>query len=440
MRRIRFSIAGLMAAVAVAALAVAALRASTPAWAGAMLMLVWSVLGLAIVCAVYRPRGERTWWLGFALFGIGYLVLAFWSEINFDSLPTTALLLFLSSKFDPTIQKAAWSRTGSLHWTFLHIAHCLWALVAAILGGAAANVLSAAASRDREQAVAETSASDRLPTTWWRRPALMWLTGSALVAAFALAASKSAPGLWAGVVFLLTCGMLGLATLGALGGRGKRRTMWLGAALFGWGYMYFTFGRTGDTSDAGWPYPPTTHLLNALRGDAVPHWSDFRDASERNNSRNKSILKALEMPIPMHFPKGAPLEDVLKYIKNQTTTGDYKGIPIYVDPVGLQFARQTMTSKVIIDVEGTALKNSLALCLRQCDLSFTVRDGFMMITEAGRPLPAYADPFLIVGHCILALLAAAVGGVLAPLVADARGRDPSIGHVAVDDFITLARR
>ena len=422
MRRVRFSIAGLMAAVAVTALAVAALRASTPAWAGAMLMLVWSVLGLAIISAVYRPRSERAWWLGFTLFGCGYLVLAFWSENNFDSLPTTSLLLLLGSKFDPAIKQTFRFRMGSPPWTLLHIAHSLWALVAAVLGGAAAQLLSAAANQDRERVVVESSASDWSPTNWWRRPALMWLTGSALVAAFALAASKSAPGLWAGVVFLLTCGLLGLATLGALVGRGKRRTMWLGAALFGWGYMVFTFARTGDTSDAGWPYPPTTHFLNALRGDAVPHWSDFLDASERTNSRNKSILKALEMPIPMHFPKAAPLEDVLKHIKAQTTTGDYKGIPIYVDPVGLQFAGQTMTSKVIIDVEGTALKNSLALCLRQCDLSFTVRDGFLMITEAGRPLPAYADPFLIVGHCLLALLAATVGGVLAPLVADARGR------------------
>ncbi len=424
MRRVRFSIAGLMAAVAVAALAVAALRSSTPAWAGAMLMLVWSVLGLAIVSVIYRPRGERAWWLGFALFGFGYLVLAFWSEINFDSLPTTTSLLFLSSKVGPSIPQAAWSRTGSLNWTFLHIAHCLWALVAAVFGGMAANVLSAAANRDREHLVVDSSASDPLPTNWWRRPAFIWLAGSALVVAFVLAAAKSAPGLWAGVVFLLTCGMLGLATLGALLGRGKRRTLWVGAALFGWGYMFFTFGRTVDDR---WPYPPTTHLLNALRGDEIPAVIDFLDASQRNNSRNRAILEALEMPIPMHFPDGAPLEDVLKYVKAQTTLRDFKGIPIYVDPVGLQFARRTMQSTVIVDVEGTALKNSLTRCLRQLDLSFALRDGFMMITEAGRPLPAYEDPFLIVGHCLLALLAAAVGGVLAPLVADARSRNPSSG-------------
>ncbi len=81
-----------------------------------------------------------------------------------------------------------------------------------------------------------------------------------------------------------------------------------------------------------------------------------------------------------------------------------------------------MTSKVLIDVEGTALKNSLRLCLNQLDLAFAVRDGFMMITEDGQALPAYEDPFLIVGHCLLALIAAGLGGALAPLVSDARGR------------------
>jgi len=39
--------------------------------------------------------------------------------------------------------------------------------------------------------------------------------------------------------------------------------------------------------------------------------------------------------------------------------------------------------------------------------------------------PVYEDPFLIGGHCVLTLFAAALGGVLAPLVSDAR-RQPRI--------------
>jgi hypothetical protein len=415
LRSVRFSIAGLMAAVAVAALIVAALRSSTAAWAGAVLMLVCSVLGLSIAGALFQTGSKRAWWLGFALFGCGYLVLAFWSEHNFDSLPTTALVVFLGSKFDPTIQQSVWSRNGTAQWMFLEIAHCLWALVAAILGGALTFLVFAAPQRDREQPVADSYPSARLPANWWRRPAFIWLAGLVVVGTAAVAGSRSAPGLWAGMVFLLTCGMLGLASLGAIAGRAGRRTMWLGAALFGSGDMYFTFGRSAD---AGWPSTPTTHLLNALRPGSPPNASAFPDASDRNNSLNASLLKALEQPIPMHFPDGAPLEDVLKYIRAQTEARTGKPIPIYVDPIGLQRARQTLASPVRIDVEGAAVKNSLARCLKQLDLSYGVRDGFLMITEAGGALPVYEDPFLIVGHCLLALIAAGIGGALAPLVAD----------------------
>jgi hypothetical protein len=419
LRRIRFSIAGLMIVIAVSALAAAALRSASPVWASAMLMLVCGVLGLAIAGVLCRHGRERAWWIGFALFGCGYLVLAFWSDNNFKSLPTTTLLLFLGSKIDPTINRSAWTLTGGPHWMFLEIAHCLWALPVAILGGVLVRVLFGVRAHDREQPYVETVPGSPLPASWWRRPAVFWLTGLAMVVSAALAGSRSAPGLWAGVVFLLTCAMLGMATLGAVFGRDRRRTMWLGAALFGLGYMFLTFGRSGGDA---WPYPPTTHLLNALRPGSPPHWSGFPDASDRFNLLNERVLKALELPIPLHFPVEAPLEDILKHIRVETEKRLGKGIPIYVDPLGLQSARQTMASKVEIDVEGAALKNSLARCLRKLDLTYVVRDGFLMITEAGAPLPAYEDPFLIVGHCLLALLAAALGGVLAPLVADARGR------------------
>ena len=136
----------------------------------------------------------------------------------------------------------------------------------------------------------------------------------------------------------------------------------------------------------------------------------------------RDLLNALEEPIPMHFAGWVTLEDILKYIRSETETRLGKPITIYVDPVGLQSARQTMASKVRIDVEGAALKNSLARFLKQLDLTYTVRNGFLMITEVGAPLPAYEDPFLIVGHCLLALIASGLGGVLAPLVADAPRR------------------
>ena len=416
MRRIRFSIAGLMFAVAMSAVLVAALRSGSPAWAGAMLMLSCGILGLAIVGAICRRGGERVWWVGFAVFGCGYLALAFWSEHNFENLPTVSAIFVIGSGYFPDGQlPGAWNPDGSMHWSFTQIVHCLWAILAAILGGALAGVLFAVPDDDRTQGIVQMDAGETLPPLWRRKPTVIWLAGTVLVALAALAGLRAAPGLWAGVVFLLTCGMLATAILGALVGRGGRRTMWLGAALFGCGYMVFTFGRF---SDSGWPYTPTTHLLNALRPGSPPHWSGFPDASDRFNILNESVLKALEVPIPMHFPSETPLEDILKHIKSETEARIGKPIPIYVDPYGLQEAHQTMSSKVVIDVEGATVKNCLSRCLKQLDLTFSVRDGFLMITDAGTVLPVYEDPFLIVGHCFLALIAAAVGGVLAPLVSE----------------------
>ena len=71
------------------------------------------------------------------------------------------------------------------------------------------------------------------------------------------------------------------------------------------------------------------------------------------NPKSKLILKKLEEPISMSFNEETPLEDVLKYIKQATTTKTYAGIPIYVDPSGLKEADKTMTSTVSnMDLEG----------------------------------------------------------------------------------------
>ena len=75
-----------------------------------------------------------------------------------------------------------------------------------------------------------------------------------------------------------------------------------------------------------------------------------------------------------------------------------------------------------MDREGITLRTSLGLSLKQLDLAFGVKDGLLVITseeseEQLYPFP-YDDPFQIVGHCLLALIAAGLGGVAAPLVCD----------------------
>ena len=117
-------------------------------------------------------------------------------------------------------------------------------------------------------------------------------------------------------------------------------------------------------------------------------------------TRNRSmILAKLDEPISMSFAEETPLEDVLKYVKQATTTKTYAGIPIYVDPVGLQEAEKSMTSTVRnMDLEGVPLRRTLQLLLKQLDLIYFVDDGILYITSAesedpwGRFGPAIAEP------------------------------------------------
>ena len=100
------------------------------------------------------------------------------------------------------------------------------------------------------------------------------------------------------------------------------------------------------------------------------------------NPRNKAIFKVLELPISMSFNEETPLEDVLKYIRQATTSKTYAGIPIYADPYGLKDADVNMTSTVRnMDLDGIPLKTTLRLLLRQLDLAYCVHDGVLMISS-----------------------------------------------------------
>ena len=83
----------------------------------------------------------------------------------------------------------------------------------------------------------------------------------------------------------------------------------------------------------------------------------------------------------MSFADPTPLEDVLKYIKQATTTPNYAGIPIYVDPMGLEEATATLDSTVTLDLEGVPLKTTLRLMLKQIGLAYCVRDGVLIISS-----------------------------------------------------------
>jgi RNA polymerase sigma factor (sigma-70 family) len=108
--------------------------------------------------------------------------------------------------------------------------------------------------------------------------------------------------------------------------------------------------------------------------------------------RSRLILSLMAEPLPMKYPTDTPLDDILEFIKKSTKSSRFpSGIPIYVDPIGLQEAEKTEQSTVKIDLEGVPLRRTLQLLLRQLGLAYLVEDGMIYITSEDSA-KAHLDP------------------------------------------------
>jgi hypothetical protein len=465
MRSVRFSIAGLMGIVLVTALGLAALHSSSVTWAGVVLLATLGAFGIALVGAFCRTGSARGGWLGFAVFGWIYLVAAFCPNDRWPKLPTQSLLELLApwiaraSGPPPAIAGGFGGGTGGMGmmgggmgmmgggmvaplmggtgggaggagadhigW-FFQIGHCLLALLAASLGALLGNRLFGAALDKSETITAapETVALAR-PRNRWVVALLLATSVLALVAMIASAGAILPPGIWAGSTFLLTWFLIGVLALGALVSRARYREAWLGASLFGAGFMVLAFYHVCER----WPGPPTVDLLNEIR-PWLPAFANGRRSDPQSvTAANARIHEALNKRVSLHFLEETPLEDVLESIKKATTGADGKIIPIYVDPIGLAEAEKSMTSTVVnVDLDGVPLRTSLRLSLAQLDLAYRVEGGLLRITsrasEDNALLATSEDAFQIVGHCAFALIAAALGGLAAPFVCN-RARKPA---------------
>lgn len=104
---------------------------------------------------------------------------------------------------------------------------------------------------------------------------------------------------------------------------------------------------------------------------------------EARDDRSQKIAAELGKPIDMPFKEETPFEDVIKFIQSSTRSSAFPdGIPIYVDPVGLQEAEKTMTSPVIFGLAQVPLRTSLKLILKQLGMVYQVRDGLLTITSS----------------------------------------------------------
>ena len=87
--------------------------------------------------------------------------------------------------------------------------------------------------------------------------------------------------------------------------------------------------------------PELLPLKMAVAGDTDTGPIDAPD------DRSQRVLEKLNDSVPMSFAEDTPLEDVLKYVKQATKTMAHPdGIPIYIDPIGLQEAEKSVTSTV----------------------------------------------------------------------------------------------
>jgi hypothetical protein len=319
--------------------------------------------------------------------------------------------------------KNAGSPVNDLQRSFYQIGHSLWSLIFAMIGGLVGWGLFGATNNRAEEAGAGSQPAAHGPAKWWVVPSLILLAGSVLISSISLACARLAPGLWAGSTYLLTWWILGLTALGALFGRGRRREFWLGATFFGVGFLLLVFSR--EPYDAHEPQSnlPTVRFLEALRPQLGNVLSRIYADTESEAVRNTHILTILERRVPMPFPQATSLERVLTYLRDATRGPDGKPIPIYVDPIGLAEADKSMTSPIKnLDLEDVELRTSLRLLLKQLELDYVVKDGLLLITSQEtlefRRGSIEEDPYQTAGHCLLALVAAALGGLAAPLVCD----------------------
>jgi hypothetical protein len=215
--------------------------------------------------------------------------------------------------------------------------------------------------------------------------------------------------------------VIGVARLGALVARGRTREVWLGAALFGLGYMALAFGWW--TYRGTCPYLATGRFLDEIRLWFPARMSGFPEIDDPGSLETVRILEGLERPIPFRFPTKTTLDVILRHVRDSTRGADGKSIPIYVDPVGLQEAEASMTSTVTLDVDAVPLKTSLRLALRQLGLTYSVKSGFLMIRYADLEPHIEQDSFLVVGHSLFALIAAWLGGAAAVIL----GREQTPG-------------
>ena len=139
-------------------------------------------------------------------------------------------------------------------------------------------------------------------------------------------------------------------------------------AVGGWGLAQSSRATNGGAADA-------RVVVEELKGSSVTAAEPAAAAD-----MSQSWREALEKPIGLNL-QNARLEDVLKTIKRMTQSSGNTGVPIYVEPEGLQEAGATLDSPVTINATKHSLRTALDAALRRHKLGATIRDGLLVVTS-----------------------------------------------------------
>ena len=128
----------------------------------------------------------------------------------------------------------------------------------------------------------------------------------------------------------------------------------------------------------------------------------------------------LEREVKLNFVEETPLEDVLEWIQGQTADADGNRIRVALRTRGGQENVLMVPSLRMLDLEGVPLRISLQLGLDQIGLTHHVKDGALVIhhkdSDEEASVSTATDAYHIVGHCMLSLIAAGLGGAVTALV------------------------
>jgi hypothetical protein len=97
MRHFRFSIVSILGAIVFAGFGFAALRQADDLWNSALFSLTIGLLLAAVLLAIHRTEARRAFWIGFALFGWGYLSVSLIPFTEPRLITTKALVLLNQS-------------------------------------------------------------------------------------------------------------------------------------------------------------------------------------------------------------------------------------------------------------------------------------------------------------------------------------------------------